>query len=362
MPLLSGSSQETISKNIETEIRAGKPPKQAAAIAYSKARGDTGDAANVIRAAGILFLDPEGNALFLRRADGDRSGHWAFPGGKLEGGETPEEAAIREVDEEIGYKVKASSLRLHARRIKPAMPIGVNDEVLPPGADLPPPPLVDFTTFLVRVPQQFVPKLNEEHDGYVWSKVTEPPEPLHPGCRIALDKLFMDELGIARAMVAGELTSPQRYINVTLWDLRITGTGRSFRKGQKRKDGDGKVVTYDEHVYRPPENYMTDEFLQRCNGLPVIWEHPAKATLNSKEFARRAVGSILLPYLDHDAQEVWGIAKVFDDEANRNQCKYVAATSGWVLVAHRRNAGPARSRCDLRARSLGQGRRSKRRN
>jgi hypothetical protein len=40
MPLKSGSSQETISSNIGTEIRHGKDPKQAAAIAYSKARGD----------------------------------------------------------------------------------------------------------------------------------------------------------------------------------------------------------------------------------------------------------------------------------------------------------------------------------
>jgi hypothetical protein len=40
VPLKSGSSQETISQNIATEVRAGKDPKQAAAIAYSKARGD----------------------------------------------------------------------------------------------------------------------------------------------------------------------------------------------------------------------------------------------------------------------------------------------------------------------------------
>ena len=38
MPLKSGSSQETISKNIKTEIEHGKDPKQAAAIAYSQAR------------------------------------------------------------------------------------------------------------------------------------------------------------------------------------------------------------------------------------------------------------------------------------------------------------------------------------
>ena len=37
MPLKSGSSKQTISKNIATEIRAGKDPKQAVAIAYSKA-------------------------------------------------------------------------------------------------------------------------------------------------------------------------------------------------------------------------------------------------------------------------------------------------------------------------------------
>jgi hypothetical protein len=40
MSLKSGSSEVTVGKNIATEINAGKPPKQAEAIAYSKAGKD----------------------------------------------------------------------------------------------------------------------------------------------------------------------------------------------------------------------------------------------------------------------------------------------------------------------------------
>jgi hypothetical protein len=38
MPLLKGSSKETVSKNIKREMKHGKPQRQAVAIALSSAR------------------------------------------------------------------------------------------------------------------------------------------------------------------------------------------------------------------------------------------------------------------------------------------------------------------------------------
>jgi hypothetical protein len=38
MPLIKSTSKKAIGKNIATEIKSGRPPKQAAAIAYSVQR------------------------------------------------------------------------------------------------------------------------------------------------------------------------------------------------------------------------------------------------------------------------------------------------------------------------------------
>ena len=58
----------------------------------------------MIHGAGILFLTADKRALFLRRGNGgDYPGHWCFPGGTQEKGETAEECAKREAVEELGF-------------------------------------------------------------------------------------------------------------------------------------------------------------------------------------------------------------------------------------------------------------------
>lgn len=67
-------------------------------------------------AAVVLALLPDevGRPCFLitRRASGLRShgGQWALPGGRLDAGESPQQAALRELDEELGLRLDTGSV------------------------------------------------------------------------------------------------------------------------------------------------------------------------------------------------------------------------------------------------------------
>ena len=57
--------------------------------------------------------------LLGRKKTGLGIGHFVAPGGKLEPGESPVEAAVREVEEEVGLTLDAASLRLVGELIYP---------------------------------------------------------------------------------------------------------------------------------------------------------------------------------------------------------------------------------------------------
>ena len=59
----------------------------------------------------VALVDSDGRVLIAQRPKGKQlAGLWEFPGGKLEPGERPEEALIRELREELGIEVKAPCL------------------------------------------------------------------------------------------------------------------------------------------------------------------------------------------------------------------------------------------------------------
>ncbi|MFQ5468318.1 MAG: 8-oxo-dGTP diphosphatase MutT [Kiloniellaceae bacterium] len=61
--------------------------------------------------AAVALIDVDGRVLLARRPEGKAmAGLWEFPGGKVQPGETPEQAVVRELAEELGIDTRQSCL------------------------------------------------------------------------------------------------------------------------------------------------------------------------------------------------------------------------------------------------------------
>ena len=118
---------------------------------------------NKIICSGALFytLDTQ-RFLFLHRTQSRQADVWGLVGGTNESEEIPYQALMREIKEEIGECppiVKSIPLETFVS----------NDHHFL------------FHTYLCFVDKEFIPKLNDEHNGYAWVTLGYWPRPLHIG-------------------------------------------------------------------------------------------------------------------------------------------------------------------------------------
>jgi len=65
----------------------------------------------ILLVVACALVDGDNRVLLTQRPEGKAlAGLWEFPGGKVEQGETPEEALVRELHEEIGIETKVECL------------------------------------------------------------------------------------------------------------------------------------------------------------------------------------------------------------------------------------------------------------
>ncbi|KUZ03027.1 hypothetical protein WS50_12810 [Burkholderia territorii] len=114
--------------------------------------------------------------------------------------------------------------------------------------------------------------------------------------------------------------SPIPYDNSLYYLARLTGTGDVWRS----KQGE---------MFRPPDYYMTPEFLDRCAGVPVIMNHPAdSATINPADV--RIVGTVIHAFPNPaDPTEILCVLRIIDGFMQQDLLTKILSTSPSIIVA-----------------------------
>jgi 8-oxo-dGTP pyrophosphatase MutT (NUDIX family) len=110
----------------------------------------------------LIYCTSTHRYLFLLRNDSKFPNTWGIVGGKIEQNETILQGLEREIKEELGGQIDGA-------KIIPIEKYTSNNNRFV------------YHTFLIKVEEEFVPILNQEHTGYCWVPMDLHPTPLHPG-------------------------------------------------------------------------------------------------------------------------------------------------------------------------------------
>jgi len=72
-----------------------------------------------IPCVGAIIKDPGGRLLLIKRGHAPQAGRWSLPGGRVEPGESDQQAVIREIREETGLEVECDQLVGSVKRLLP---------------------------------------------------------------------------------------------------------------------------------------------------------------------------------------------------------------------------------------------------
>jgi len=110
----------------------------------------------------FIFCTKTKRFLFLLRSKGKFANTWGIVGGGIETNESVLDCLEREILEELGGKIT------DAKFIPLENFVSTNGKFA-------------YQSFLVNVEEEFLPELNNEHDGFCWAPIEHSPIPLHPG-------------------------------------------------------------------------------------------------------------------------------------------------------------------------------------
>jgi 8-oxo-dGTP pyrophosphatase MutT (NUDIX family) len=251
--------------------------------------------------AGVILRAPNGRVLFLRRSldSADEPDKWCWPGGTGEDGETAQETAIRETEEETGHRITGRLTPIDSRN--------------------------GFVTFLSDVGSEFEPQLNEEHHDAHW---TEPDDlrlirgNIHPG---VVATLAERKLPKGEAMAGDVSLALDRSVRTTDAFGRLHVSSSPITKACVNPYMGQEIPNWEAlglnpaRVYkllRDPRELARPETVASANNLPVLSVHkPTSADDPQKEFTVGSTGTNAVwaaPYITNslvawDAEAIAGI-------------------------------------------------------